>query len=51
MNWSGRGLYIDEIDDSGIITEEKINEAMGHILEKFPPENSSVGTTNLLTSK
>ena len=46
-----RGVYIDEIDDSGIITEDKINEAVKHILEKFPPENSSVDTTNLLTSK
>jgi len=46
-----RGVYIDEIDDSGIITEEKINEAVKHILEKFPPENSSGDTTNLLTSK
>ena len=46
-----RGLYIDEVDDSGIITEDKIHEAVKHILEKFPPENSSVGTTNLLTSK
>jgi len=46
-----RGVYIDEIDESGIMTEEKINEAVEHILEKFPPENSSVGTTNLLTSK
>ncbi len=46
-----RGVYIDEIDDSGIIKEDKINEAVKHILEKFPPENRSVGTTNLLTSK
>ena len=46
-----RGVYIDEIDDSGIITEEKINEAVKYILEKFPPENSSGDTTNLLTSK
>ena len=46
-----RGVYIDKIDDSGIITEDKINEAVTHILEKFPPENSSVGSTNLLTSK
>ena len=46
-----RGVYIDKIDDSGIITEDKINEAVTHILEKFPPENSSVDSTNLLTSK
>ena len=45
-----RGVYIDEIDDSGIITEEKIHEAVKHILEKFPPENSSVDTTNLIAS-
>jgi len=46
-----RGVYIDEIDDSGIITEAKINEAVEHIKEKFPPENSGGSTTNLLTSK
>ncbi len=46
-----RGVYIDEIDESGIMKEDKINEAVKHILEKFPPENSIVGTTNLLTSK
>ena len=45
-----RGVYIDEIDDSGIITEDKINEAVKYILEKFPPENSNWSTTNLITS-
>ena len=46
-----RGVYIDEIDDSGIMTEDKIHEAVKHILEKFPPKNSSGSATNLLTSK
>ncbi len=44
-----RGVYIDEIDDSGIITEEKINEAVEHILEKFPPVNNNGSTKNLIT--
>ena len=46
-----RGVYIDEIDDSGMITEDKINEAVEHILEKFPPVNRIGDTTNLIASK
>ena len=44
-----RGVYIDEIDDSGIITEDKIHEAVEHILEKFPPVNTNGSTKNLIT--
>jgi len=46
-----RGVYIDEIDDSGIIKEDKINEAVKHILEKFPPESRFGDTTNVIASK
>jgi len=35
-----RGLYKAEIDESGIITEDKINQAVKKILEQFPPEDS-----------
>jgi len=46
-----RGVYIDEIDDSGIIKEDKIHEAVKHILEKFPPESRFGDTTNVIASK
>ena len=46
-----RGVYIDEIDDSGIIKEDKINEAVKHILEKFPPESRFGDRTNVIASK
>jgi len=45
-----RGWYADEVED-GEIGEKKINKAVKHILEKFPPENRSRDTTNLITSK
>ncbi len=32
-----RGLYKDEVDESGIIAEDKVNKAVKKILEKFPP--------------
>lgn len=41
-----RGLYSDEIDRSGIISEEKINKAVKEILKQFPPENSK--TSNVV---
>jgi len=43
-----RGIYIDEIDDSGIIKEEQINEAVEQILEKFPPVNNNGSTKNVI---
>ncbi len=46
-----RGVYIDEIDESGIMTEDKIHEAVKHILEKFPPKNSGASATNLIAAK
>ena len=46
-----RGVYIDEIDESGIMKEDKINEAVKHILEKFPPESRFGDTTNVIASK
>ena len=46
-----RGVYIDKIDESGIIKEDKIHEAVKHILEKFPPKNSGGDTINLIAAK
>jgi hypothetical protein len=44
-----RGIYKNEIDESGIIPEEKIQKAVEEILKRFPPENS--GTSKVIASE
>jgi hypothetical protein len=44
-----RGIYKNEIDESGIIPEEQIQKAVEEILKQFPPENG--GAENVIASE
>ena len=44
-----RGIYKDEIDESGIVPEETVQKAVEKILQRFPPENA--GAPNVIASE